>query len=336
MSDVPPRPRIRPATSDDWQKDHSDRAGQAQSERAAKAPSQGQDAGSNAPDFDRSTYYEYIERHTGEQSVSKARSGNVFAPAGSSPFPDRYAAQGGSDHGSGALQSGRTGASRAADGSAPYAPQVDFGPEGPVSRSGQFPQVAPADGPSKRGNGLMIAVVVIAMIMILALVAFFGIRWLAPSSGTVPVDVGEESNSASSPSPSDTLVQPSASPEDRLDEYTDAGTEKAADLEGQWVTQVSAKDVGLEADGKTWSAQDILDEFEANRVKYPGSILIRSGDWGSYKDGDYVVTIIDTPYSEPEPALDQCRSWGLDRDHCLAKRLVKDGSPKDNSAYLDG
>lgn len=336
MSDVPPRPRIRPATSDDWQKDHSDRAAQTRPDPAGQAPSQGQDAGASTPDFDRSTYYEYIERHTGEQSVSKARAGNVFAPAGGSPFHSpAHDARAGSEHRSGDGQRSRNEAAGSSSGSAPYSPHVDVGPEGPVSRSGQFPQVAPADGVSKKGNGLTITVIIIALILILALLAFFGIRWLAPSAGTVPVDVGDETNPASSPSPSDTLVQPSAGPEDKLDEYTEAGTEKAADLEGQWVTQVSAKDVGLEADGKTWSAQDILDEFEANRVKYPGSILIRSGDWGSYRDGDYLVTVIDTPYSEPEPALDQCRSWGLDRDHCLAKRLVKDGNPQDNSAYLD-
>src|SRR5699024_2914335 len=68
---------------------------------------------------------------------------------------------------------------------------------------------------------------------------------------------------------------------------------------------------------------------------YPGAILIQSGDWASYQDGSYWVTVVDTGYSDPEPALDQCRSWGLDRDHCLAKRLVKHGSPKDNRAYLD-
>lgn len=185
------------------------------------------------------------------------------------------------------------------------------------------------------GPGLKAAGVIIALVLVLALVAFFGIRWLAPSSGTVPVDVGSGEPSTPSPSPTEDLVQPSQTPEEKLDSYTEKGTAKAADLEGQWVTQVSAKNVGLEADGKTWTAPDILNEYEANKVKYPGAILIHSGDWASYKDGSYWVTIIGTGYSDPEPALDQCRSWGLDRDHCLAKRLVKDGSPKDNSAYLD-
>ncbi|WP_181275132.1 protein kinase [Brevibacterium oceani] len=317
MSDVPQRPRIRPATSDDWQKDHHDSAGQ--------TPSYGNEAGRSPADFDSSTYYEYLERHTGEQSISKARTGNVFAPAGRSPFDEQ----------SSSAHAGQTDASYRAQG--PANGLVAAAPNGQDPPTPPPPQFPPAVGPGgqKPRNGLKITAVIIALVMVLALVAFFGIRWLAPSSGTVPVDVGSSEPASPSPSPSDDLVQPSQSPEDRLDAYTKDGTDKAADLEGEWVTQVSAKKVGLKADGKTWTAADILNEYEANKVKYPGSILIHSGDWASYKDGSYWVTVVDTGYSEPEAALDQCRSWGLDRNHCLAKRLVKDGSPKDNSAYLD-
>ena len=318
MSDVPQRPRIRPATSDDWHKGSGESAGQ--------TPSYGNEADRSSADFDNSTYYEYLERHTGEQSISKARSGNVFAPAGRSPFDDAHSA--GSHQYVNSQQSQRPaggGARNGVGGSAQNGAQTPPPP--------QFPPTVQNDSSSR--NGLKIAVVIIAILMVLALVGFFGIRWLAPSSGTVPVDVGSSEPASPSPSPSDDLVQPTKSPEDQLDAYTKAGTEKAADLEGEWVTQVSAKNVGLKADGKTWSAQDILNEYEANKVKYPGAILIHSGDWASYKDDGYWVTVVDTGYSDPEPALDQCRSWGLDRNHCLAKRLVKDGSPKDNSAYLD-
>lgn len=315
MSDVPPRPRIRPATSDDWQKD--------QSVRASLTPSQGQGSNQSAADFDDSTYYEYLEKHTGDVPVSRSRSRNVFAPANASPF------QGQSQHSY--PEAAPTGPrSRTNDSSSPST-QNDDGSGGPAS--GQIP-LEPTPAP-RRGNGAKITVVIVAILMILGLLAFFGVRWLAPSTGTVPVDFGGEESGSASPSPGESLVQPGASPEEALSTYTKQGTAKADDLEGQWVTQVSAKDVGLETDGKTWTAQDIVDEFETNRVKYPGAILIHSSDWDSYKDDNYWVTIIDTPYSDPEPALDQCRSWGLDRNNCIAKRLVKDGSPADNSAYLD-
>ncbi|MGC2939665.1 MULTISPECIES: protein kinase [unclassified Brevibacterium] len=314
MSDVPQRPRIRPATSDDWHKGSNESAGQ--------SLSYGNDADRSSADFDNSTYYEYLERHTGEQSTSKARSGNVFAPAGHSPFDPA--------HSSGSAQhSLPQQAQRSADGGA--GGSAGSGQQTPPPP--QFPPTVHSESSSR--NGLKISVVIIAIIMILALVGFFGIRWLAPSSGTVPVDVGSSEPASPSPSPSEDLVQPSQSPQQRLDAYTEQGSRTASDLEGQWVSQVSAKNVGLEADGKTWSAQDILNEYEANKVKYPGAILIHSGDWASYKGDSYWVTVVDTGYSDPEPALDQCRSWGLDRNHCLAKRLVKDGSPKDNSAYLD-
>ncbi|KAB1948840.1 protein kinase [Brevibacterium linens] len=318
MSDVPQRPRIRPATSDDWHKGSGESAGQ--------NPTYGNGADRSSAHFDNSTYYEYLERHTGEQSISKARSGNVFAPAGHSPFDDSHSAGPHQNADSQQVQWSAGGGGNDSGGSARNGSQTPAPP--------QFPPTVHNDSPSR--NSLKITVVIIAILMILALVGFFGIRWLAPSSGTVPVDVGSSEPESPSPSPSDDLVQPTKNPEQQLDAYTVQGTKKAADLEGQWVTQVSAKNVGLKADGKTWSAQDILNEYEANKIKYPGAILIHSGDWASYKDGSYWVTVVDTGYGDPEQALDQCRSWGLDRNHCIAKRLVKDGSPKDNSAYLDG
>ncbi|MDN5808092.1 MAG: protein kinase, partial [Brevibacterium sp.] len=70
MSDVPPRPRIRPATSDDWQKD--------QSERAGLSPSPGQEPIRSAADFDGSTYYEYLEKHTDDVPVSRDRHRNAL------------------------------------------------------------------------------------------------------------------------------------------------------------------------------------------------------------------------------------------------------------------
>lgn len=326
MSDVPPRPRIRPATSDDWQKDQPD--------RASLTPSPDQESAQSAADFDNSTYYEYLEKHTGDVPVSKNRSRNVFAPAGASPFQEQSQNSLGAQPTERPGQTGNRGQIHSRghkDGLPAQSGHPEHGSDGPAS--GQIP-LQPAPAP-KKGNGAKITVVIIAIVMILALLAFFGVRWLAPSMGTVPVDFGGDETGSASPSPSEPLVQPTASPQEALSTYTKEGTAKADDLEGQWVTQVSAKDIGLEADGKTWAAKDIVDEFEANRVKYPGAILIHSGDWDSYKDDNYWVTVIDTPYSDPEPALDQCRSWGLDRNHCLAKRLVKDGSPTDNSAYLD-
>ena len=331
MSDVPPRPRIRPATSDDRQKDQSNRSG----------PSSSQESTQSAADFDSSTYYEFIEKHTGDVPVSKTGSRNVFAPAGNSPFEEPSPASHGApgpnvhrqqtdDPGQSAAPGGPS-ARRQTHDQPPLSAAADHGSDGPTT--GQIPlQPTPA---VKKGHGAKITVVIIAIFMILGLLTFFGVRWLAPTTGTVPVDFGGDEPGSAAPSTGETLVQPSATPEEALATYTKDGTAKAADLESQWVTQVSAKNVGLETDGKTWTARDILDEFETNRVKYPGAILIHSGDWDSYKDERYWVTIIDTPYSDPEPALDQCRSWGLDRNHCLAKRLVKDGSPTDNSAYLD-
>src|SRR5699024_7215789 len=157
-------------------------------------------------------------------------------------------------------------------------------PTPPPPAPPQVPPSALAQAEAEARTGLRATAAIIAATVGLALVTFFGIRWLAPSSGTVPVDVGTKESAPPSPSSSENLVQPSQSPREKLNAYTEEGTERAADLEGQWVTQVSAKNVGLEADGKTWTVEDILNEYEANKVKYPGAILIQSGDWASYQD----------------------------------------------------
>ena len=60
-------------------------------------------------------------------------------------------------------------------------------------------------------------------------------------------ELGEEQEGATANEATD----PTGTPEEELDGFVKSGTEAAAGLEGQWVTQVSAKKVGLEADGKT-------------------------------------------------------------------------------------
>lgn len=97
-------------------------------------------------------------------------------------------------------------------------------------------------------------------------------------------------------------------------------------LQGRWLPQVSAKRVGLFADGKTWDNAAILAEFLDNQARYPEALLLRSGDWASYDSPDsYWVTVIGDPMSAPESVLAWCGSQGLDRDHCLAKIVNKTG-----------
>ena len=114
----------------------------------------------------------------------------------------------------------------------------------------------------------------------------------------------------------------------------DAGHVEDA-LAGSWMPQLSSKVEGTTDDGITYSYRDILAEHLRLRLRYddPGVRLVNSRDWGSFLGKGYWVTLVDSTTPGSAPALDFCRSQGFDRDHCYAKRLLRDG-PVDGSTVL--
>ena len=108
-----------------------------------------------------------------------------------------------------------------------------------------------------------------------------------------------------------------------------------ASMEGAWLPQLSSKLKGTTDDGITYNYTDILAEHLRLRLRYsdPGVRLVNSSDWGSFEAEGYWVTLVDSPTAGPGPALGFCRSSGFDRDHCYAKRLLRDG-PVDGSTRL--
>src|SRR5699024_10674073 len=118
--------------------------------------------------FASSPSYERLGRHAGEPSPAKARSGHVCAPAGCSPFDDRsqpaHPQQYAGRHHNQPVANARSAG-------------VSAGPGAPTPPPPQFPPSVPAQGEAKPRRWLKVTTVIIAMIMVLALVAFFGIRW---------------------------------------------------------------------------------------------------------------------------------------------------------------
>lgn len=126
---------------------------------------------------------------------------------------------------------------------------------------------------------------------------------------------GEASDGALPDDPAEALRQ-------RID--TDASA-VAADIEGSWVPQLSSKKVGLEAEGRTWDEQAILDEHERLREEHPRVKLLWSGDYASFKSKDFYVTIVGITFDDPDQALAWCGSHGLDADSCYAKKISTTG-----------
>ncbi|KUI22725.1 hypothetical protein AU193_10495 [Mycobacterium sp. GA-1285] len=103
-----------------------------------------------------------------------------------------------------------------------------------------------------------------------------------------------------------------------------------ADLADSWVPQVSSKWVGLVAEGRTWTQSAILAEHQQLRQTYPGVRLLWSGDWSTFSDSNFWVSIVGPSFPTSEGALAWCRNAGRDRDHCFAK-LVSTTHPVEGS-----
>ncbi|OBG91806.1 hypothetical protein A5698_20385 [Mycobacterium sp. E136] len=86
-----------------------------------------------------------------------------------------------------------------------------------------------------------------------------------------------------------------------------------------WVPQLSSKRLGLVAEGRTWTHAAILAEHQRLRQTYPGARLLWSGDWSTFSESNFWVTIAGPTFPTADGALAWCRSAGFDRDHCFAK-----------------
>lgn len=212
---------------------------------------------------------------------------------------------------------------------------------------GQSPYAAaPATRPRKR-KGL------IAMGVVLIVVIALGIGWGAATlfgdssdGDTVAAPAPSEAKSpgdeaSSSPGPSES-PEPSASPTlsddpaKALDQLIESDRPSVkSDLIGKWVPQLSSKKLGLEAEGKTWKEEDILAEHQDLREEFPRVQLVWSGDFSSFKEDDFWVTIVGIGYDEPEQALSWCSSHGLGADYCYAKQLNTSGGTEGTTRLQD-
>ncbi len=103
-----------------------------------------------------------------------------------------------------------------------------------------------------------------------------------------------------------------------------------ATIANTWVPQLSSKRLGLVAEGRTWTHSAILAEHQRLRQTYPGARLLWSGEWSTFSESNFWVTIAGATFPTAEGALAWCRSNDFDRDHCFAK-LVSTTHPVDGS-----
>ena len=99
-------------------------------------------------------------------------------------------------------------------------------------------------------------------------------------------------------------------------------------MRGKWTPQLSSKQVGLVAEGQTWTNRSILAEFLKTRQANPKAVIIDTSQWPVYDVGGWWVTLSGELYDDADQANAWCDAQGYDSDHCLAKRMESSGSPQ--------
>ena len=97
-------------------------------------------------------------------------------------------------------------------------------------------------------------------------------------------------------------------------------------LRGKWTPQLSSKQVGLVADGQTWTKRSILAEYLKTQQTNPKAVIIDTSQWPVYDTGGWWVTLQGDTYSDGDQANAWCDTQGYDSDHCLAKRIESNGT----------
>ena len=97
-------------------------------------------------------------------------------------------------------------------------------------------------------------------------------------------------------------------------------------LRGKWTPQLSSKQVGLVADGQTWTKRLILAEYLKTQQANPKAVIIDTSQWPVYDTAGWWVTLQGDPYSDGDQANAWCDAQGYDSDHCLAKRIESNGT----------
>lgn len=100
---------------------------------------------------------------------------------------------------------------------------------------------------------------------------------------------------------------------------------------GSWYPQISSKRIGMTVDGVTYDEAAIWRDFQASLTEHPEARLVWSGDWDSFRQGDYWVTIVDLPSAAARSANQWCDREGFPADGCYAKRLSGSGGADGNT-----
>lgn len=134
-------------------------------------------------------------------------------------------------------------------------------------------------------------------------------------------------------SPSD----PEAAASKQLQALKDGDSPAIAQVAGQWIPQLSSKHATQpwttdSEDNVVYKPVQILQDHQRLRQLY-GARLVWSGDWTTFAQPDYWVSVVPNTYPDSASVLKWCRTLGQDSDHCIAQILSRALGPAGTHAY---
>lgn len=122
-------------------------------------------------------------------------------------------------------------------------------------------------------------------------------------------------------------------PEQQLRQYVNLDRSVVArEAADKWVPQLSSKRPGIRDNGVVWDNAMALQEHLQFRKLYNAKLLW-SGDWSTFSEPNFWVTIAGITFDDSKGALMWCSSNGFDRDHCIAKIVSTTHPVAGSTAY---
>ncbi|MGA9492884.1 MAG: serine/threonine-protein kinase [Mycobacterium sp.] len=155
-----------------------------------------------------------------------------------------------------------------------------------------------------------------------------------PSPTPAPESTSEEAPSASTSTETTAPENSEAGSAQRLQELAASDRPYVGEvLADRWVPQLSSKRPGVFDEGHTWDNTETLQEHLRLRGRYPGVRLLWSGDWSTFSDSNFWVTIVGITFPDSSGALAWCKDRGFDADHCAAKVVSTSMPVEGSTAY---
>jgi serine/threonine-protein kinase len=142
-----------------------------------------------------------------------------------------------------------------------------------------------------------------------------------PSLGAVVADTNTVTPTAPVPTTGPQAEQDALA---QLQGQVTADHAKVEALVGSWVPEVSAKKLGVVVGPVVYDYVQIWSDHRGLVLRYPGALLLKSGDYTTFGRSGYWITVVPQRFSTAAAANAWCDSENIGPSDCLAARLTHD------------